>query len=113
MTKIAPITGQDDANLAEFLLKKGSIVHAVKRRSSLFNADRIDHQYQNPYVDNRKYILHHGDMIGLSSLFRVSSINANQQRAYLDQDELVVAFLGVLNADTRKRLAGCTASDSK
>ena len=52
---ITGITGQDGAYLAEFLLKKGYIVHGLKRRSSLFNTDRIDHLYQYPHVDNRKH----------------------------------------------------------
>jgi GDPmannose 4,6-dehydratase len=74
MTKtalITGITGQDGAYLAEFLLKKGYIVHGIKRRTSLFNTDRIDHLYQDPHVDNRKFILHHGDMTDSSSLVRI------------------------------------------
>jgi GDPmannose 4,6-dehydratase len=74
MTKsalITGITGQDGAYLAEFLLKKGYIVHGIKRRASLFNTDRIDHLYQDPHVDNRKFILHHGDMTDSSSLIRI------------------------------------------
>lgn len=65
MSKIAlitGITGQDGAYLAEFLLKKGYIVHGIKRRSSMFNTDRIDHLYQNPQEDGRRLFLHHGDM---------------------------------------------------
>ena len=53
---ITGITGQDGAYLAEFLLKKDYIVHGLKRRTSLFNTDRIDHLYQDPHVDNRKFI---------------------------------------------------------
>ena len=68
---ITGITGQDGAYLAEFLLKKGYIVHGIKRRTSLFNTDRIDHLYQDPHVDNRKFILHHGDMTDSSSLVRI------------------------------------------
>ena len=56
------ITGQDGSYLAEFLLKKGYIVHGVKRRSSSFNTERIDHIYQDPHVKNRKFILHYGDV---------------------------------------------------
>jgi GDPmannose 4,6-dehydratase len=55
---ITGITGQDGAYLAEFLLKKGYVVHGIKRRSSLFNTDRIDHLYKDPHVDDRKFILH-------------------------------------------------------
>jgi GDPmannose 4,6-dehydratase len=68
---ITGITGQDGAYLAEFLLKKGYTVHGLKRRTSLFNTDRIDHLYQDPHVDNRKLILHHGDMTDSSSLIRI------------------------------------------
>ena len=57
---ITGITGQDGSYLAEFLLKKGYIVHGIKRRSSLFNTDRIDHLYQDPHVENRDLILHYG-----------------------------------------------------
>jgi GDPmannose 4,6-dehydratase len=74
MTKtalISGITGQDGAYLAEFLLKKGYIVHGIKRRSSLFNTDRIDHLYQDPHVDNRKFILHHGDLTDSTNLIRI------------------------------------------
>jgi len=68
---ITGITGQDGAYLAEFLLKKGYIVHGIKRRASLFNTDRIDHLYQDPHVDNRKLILHYGDMTDSTSLIRI------------------------------------------
>ena len=68
---ITGITGQDGAYLAEFLLKKGYIVHGIKRRSSLFNTDRIDHLYQDPHVENRKFILHYGDMTDSMNLTRI------------------------------------------
>ncbi len=68
---ITGITGQDGSYLAEFLLKKGYIVHGVKRRSSLFNTDRIDHLYQDPYVENRNFILHYGDMTDSMNLTRI------------------------------------------
>ncbi|MBV5331691.1 GDP-mannose 4,6-dehydratase, partial [bacterium] len=68
---VTGITGQDGAYLAEFLLKKGYIVHGIKRRSSLFNTDRIDHLYQDPHVDNRKFILHHGDLTDSTNLIRI------------------------------------------
>ncbi|MBC7162751.1 MAG: GDP-mannose 4,6-dehydratase [Immundisolibacter sp.] len=68
---ITGITGQDGAYLAEFLLKKGYIVHGIKRRTSLFNTDRIDHLYQDPHVDNRHFVLHYGDMTDSSSLVRI------------------------------------------
>ncbi|RJQ28251.1 GDP-mannose 4,6-dehydratase [Candidatus Parcubacteria bacterium] len=68
---ITGITGQDGAYLAEFLLEKGYEVHGLKRRSSLFNTDRIDHLYQDPHDPDRRFILHHGDMTDSSSLVRI------------------------------------------
>ena len=73
---ITGITGQDGAYLAEFLLKKGYIVHGIKRRSSLLNTDRIDHLYQDPHVENRDFILHYGDLTDSMNLTRI--INAVQ-----------------------------------
>jgi GDPmannose 4,6-dehydratase len=68
---ITGITGQDGSYLAEFLLKKGYIVHGIKRRTSLFNTDRIDHLYQEPHVDNRNLFLHYGDMTDSMNLTRI------------------------------------------
>jgi GDPmannose 4,6-dehydratase len=68
---ITGITGQDGAYLAELLLKKGYIVHGIKRRSSLFNTDRIDHLYQDPHVDNVKFKLHYGDLTDSTNLIRI------------------------------------------
>ncbi|MCL4128982.1 UNVERIFIED_CONTAM: hypothetical protein GTU68_046362 [Idotea baltica] len=68
---ITGITGQDGAYLCEFLLKKGYIVHGLKRRSSLFNTDRIDHLYQDPHVDNANLVLHYGDMTDSTNLIRI------------------------------------------
>ncbi|MBD3797386.1 MAG: GDP-mannose 4,6-dehydratase [Campylobacterales bacterium] len=68
---ITGITGQDGSYLAEFLLKKGYIVHGIKRRSSLFNTDRIDHIYQDPHLQNRDFILHYGDMTDSMNLTRI------------------------------------------
>ncbi|EXI87560.1 MAG: GDP-mannose 4,6-dehydratase [Candidatus Accumulibacter regalis] len=68
---ITGITGQDGAYLAEFLLDKGYQVHGLKRRSSLFNTDRIDHLYQDPHEPDRRFILHHGDLTDSSSLIRI------------------------------------------
>ena len=68
---ITGITGQDGAYLAELLLGKGYEVHGLKRRTSLFNTDRIDHLYQDPHIDNRNFILHYGDMTDSSSLTRI------------------------------------------
>ncbi len=68
---ITGITGQDGAYLAEFLLKKGYIVHGTKRRSSLFNTDRIDHLYLDPHVEGRNFILHYGDLTDSTNLIRI------------------------------------------
>lgn len=68
---ITGITGQDGAYLAEFLLRKGYVVHGIKRRSSLFNTNRIDHFYQDPHLENRNFILHYGDMTDSSNLIRI------------------------------------------
>lgn len=68
---ITGVTGQDGAYLSEFLLKKGYLVHGLKRRASLFNTDRIDHLYQDPHVENRNFILHHGDMTDSTNLIRL------------------------------------------
>jgi GDPmannose 4,6-dehydratase len=68
---ITGVTGQDGAYLSEFLLKKGYIVHGIKRRSSLFNTDRIDHLYQDPHVDNQCFFLHYGDLSDSTNLLRI------------------------------------------
>ncbi len=68
---ITGITGQDGAYLAEFLLDKGYAVHGIKRRSSLFNTDRIDHLYQDPHEPDRRFILHHGDLTDATCLIRI------------------------------------------
>ena len=68
---ITGVTGQDGAYLAELLLGKGYEVHGVKRRSSLFNTDRIDHLYQDPHEEKRNFILHHGDLTDSSSLVHI------------------------------------------
>ncbi|PCE62612.1 GDP-mannose 4,6-dehydratase [Sediminicola luteus] len=68
---ITGVTGQDGAYLSEFLLKKGYEVHGLKRRSSLFNTDRIDHLYQDPHEKERNFILHYGDMTDSTNLIRL------------------------------------------
>lgn len=68
---ITGVTGQDGAYLADFLLKKGYIVHGIKRRASLFNTDRIDHLYQDPHVENRNFVLHYGDLTDSTNLIRI------------------------------------------
>ncbi|WP_140323374.1 GDP-mannose 4,6-dehydratase, partial [Salmonella enterica] len=68
---ITGITGQDGSYLAEFLLEKGYTVHGIKRRSSSFNTERVDHIYQDPHVNNPKFHLHYGDLTDTSNLTRI------------------------------------------
>lgn len=68
---ITGVTGQDGAYLAEFLLKKGYFVHGIKRRSSLFNTDRIDHLYQDQHENNVRFKLHYGDLTDSTNLIRI------------------------------------------
>jgi GDPmannose 4,6-dehydratase len=68
---VTGVTGQDGAYLSELLLEKGYVVHGLRRRTSMFNTDRIDHLYQDPHVENPRFILHYGDMTDSSSLVRV------------------------------------------
>lgn len=68
---ITGVTGQDGSYLAEFLLEKGYEVHGIKRRSSLFNTQRVDHIYQDPHVDNQHFVLHYGDLTDSTNLTRI------------------------------------------
>jgi GDPmannose 4,6-dehydratase len=68
---ITGVTGQDGSYLAEFLLEKGYEVHGIKRRSSMFNTGRVDHIYQDPHVDNKRFMLHYGDLTDSSNLTRI------------------------------------------
>jgi GDPmannose 4,6-dehydratase len=68
---ITGVTGQDGAYLSEFLLKKGYEVHGIKRRSSSFNTQRIDHLYQDPHEEKKRFILHYGDLTDTSNLIRI------------------------------------------
>ena len=68
---ITGVTGQDGAYLAEFLLKKEYEVHGIKRRTSLFNTDRIDHLYKDPHEKNIKFVLHYGDLTDSTNIFRI------------------------------------------
>jgi GDPmannose 4,6-dehydratase len=90
---ITGITGQDGAYLAEFLLQKGYTVHGIKRRSSLFNTDRIDHLYQDPHVDNQRLILHYGDMTDSANLIRiVQQIRPDEIYNLAAQSHVAVSF---------------------
>ena len=68
---ITGITGQDGSYLAEFLLEKGYLVHGIKRRSSLFNTQRVDHIYEDPQIENSRFKLHYGDLSDTSNLIRI------------------------------------------
>nr|WP_294905946.1 GDP-mannose 4,6-dehydratase [uncultured Lacibacter sp.] len=68
---ITGVTGQDGAYLSDLLLKKGYEVHGIKRRTSLFNTDRIDHLYEDPHIDNRHFVLHYGDLTDSTNLIRI------------------------------------------
>lgn len=90
---ITGITGQDGAYLAEFLLAKGYEVHGIKRRTSLFNTDRIDHLYQDPHAKDRRFILHYGDMTDSSSLVRiVQSVQPDEIYNLAAQSHVAVSF---------------------
>ena len=90
---ITGVTGQDGAYLAEFLLEKGYEVHGIKRRSSLFNTDRIDHLYQDPHQLNRKFILHYGDMTDSSSLVRIiQQVQPDELYNLAAQSHVAVSF---------------------
>jgi GDPmannose 4,6-dehydratase len=68
---ITGITGQDGAYLADFLIRKGYTVHGIKRRASLFNTQRVDHLYEDPHLENRRFILHYGDLTDATNLIRI------------------------------------------
>jgi GDPmannose 4,6-dehydratase len=96
MSKVAlitGITGQDGAYLAELLLAKGYVVHGIKRRTSLFNTDRIDHLYQDPHVSDARLILHYGDMTdSLSVLSVIQQIEPDEIYNLAAQSHVAVSF---------------------
>jgi GDPmannose 4,6-dehydratase len=90
---ITGVTGQDGSYLAELLLTKGYEVHGIKRRSSLFNTDRIDHLYQDPHDQGRRFFLHYGDMTDTSSLVRIiQSIRPDEIYNLAAQSHVAVSF---------------------
>jgi len=90
---ITGITGQDGAYLAELLLKKGYEVHGLKRRTSLFNTDRIDHLYQDPHEKDQRFVLHHGDLTDSSSLIRIiQEIQPDEVYNLAAQSHVAVSF---------------------
>lgn len=87
------ITGQDGAYLSEFLIKKGYEVHGIKRRSSSFNTGRIDHLYQDPHVDSRNFVLHHGDLTDATNLIRiVQEVQPDEIYNLAAQSHVAVSF---------------------
>ena len=90
---ITGIIGQDGAYLAELLLEKGYEVHGIKRRASLLNTDRIDHLYQDPHEQNRRFFLHYGDMTDSSSLVRiVQQVQPDEIYNLAAQSHVAVSF---------------------
>jgi len=90
---ITGITGQDGAYLAEFLLRKGYIVHGIKRRASLFNTDRIDHLYQDPHVEHRNFVLHYGDLTDATNLIRIiQEVQPDEIYNLAAQSHVMVSF---------------------
>jgi len=90
---ITGITGQDGAYLAEFLLEKGYEVHGIKRRTSLFNTDRIDHLYQDPHETKPRFILHYGDMTDSSSLIHIiQKVQPDEVYNLAAQSHVAVSF---------------------
>lgn len=90
---ITGVTGQDGAYLAEFLLDKGYQVHGMKRRTSLFNTDRIDHLYQGPHMKERRFVLHHGDMTDSSSLLHIlQEVQPDEVYNLAAQSHVAVSF---------------------
>ena len=90
---ITGITGQDGSYLAEFLIDKGYQVHGIKRRASLFNTDRIDHLFEDPNVQNKSLVLHHGDMTDSSSLTRIlQDVQPDELYNLAAQSHVAVSF---------------------
>jgi len=90
---ITGITGQDGAYLAEFLLRKGYIVHGIKRRASMFNTDRIDHLYQDPHVEHRNFVLHYGDLTDATNLIRIiQEVQPDEIYNLAAQSHVMVSF---------------------
>ena len=90
---ITGITGQDGSYLAEFLLEKGYEVHGIKRRASQFNTQRVDHIYEDPHVDHRRFVLHYGDLTDSSNLTRIlSEVQPDEVYNLAAQSHVAVSF---------------------
>ncbi len=101
---ITGITGQDGSYLSEFLLKKGYEVHGLKRRSSSFNTERIDHLYEDPHTDNQKFFLHYGDLTDSANIVNlINKINPDEIYNLAAQSHVAVSF------ETPEYTANCNA----
>lgn len=90
---ITGVTGQDGSYLAEFLLEKGYEVHGIKRRASSFNTQRVDHLYQDPHAEGRKFVLHYGDLTDASNLTRIlSEVQPHEVYNLAAQSHVAVSF---------------------
>jgi GDPmannose 4,6-dehydratase len=90
---ITGVTGQDGAYLAEFLLHKGYVVHGIKRRSSLFNTQRIDHLYQDPHIEHQNFVLHYGDLTDATNLIRImQEVQPDEVYNLAAQSHVMVSF---------------------
>src|SRR5512136_504573 len=90
---ITGITGQDGAYLADFLLKKGYAIHGIKRRASLFNTQRVDHLYEDPHLENRRFILHYGDLTDATNLIRIiQEVQPDEIYNLAAQSHVMVSF---------------------
>ncbi len=90
---ITGTTGQDGALLSELLIQKGYEVHGLKRRASSFNTQRVDHLYQGPHIDNRRFILHYGDMTDSSNLIRIlQQVQPDEVYNLAAQSHVAVSF---------------------
>ena len=90
---ITGITGQDGAYLADLLLKKNYLVHGIKRRSSSFNTARIDHLYQDPHIDKRNFVLHHGDLTDSTNMIRIiQEVQPDEIYNLAAQSHVMVSF---------------------
>src|SRR5574341_533242 len=90
---ITGITGQDGAYLADFLIEKGYTVHGIKRRASLFNTQRVDHLYQDPHAEDRRFVLHYGDLTDATNLIRiVQDVQPDEIYNLAAQSHVAVSF---------------------
>src|SRR6202790_4681173 len=110
---ITGITGQDGAYLADLLLSKNYEVHGIKRRTSLFNTDRIDHLYEDPHIPDRHFILHYGDMTdSLSLLHVIQRVQPDEIYNLAAQSQVAVSFEEPEFTANSDALGGLRASEA-